>query len=90
MSHRTGEILVSIGLLLLAAGNYCMASSVCILYNEVNSLNREVSKLNRDVRDLYTLNEYNQTKLWSLEKKISPPDSDHFNEDEELNISVEL
>ena len=67
MSHRTGEILLSIGLLLIAAGNYCMASSVSILYNEVNSLNR-------NVRDLYRQNQCYQTKLWDLEKKISPPE----------------
>lgn len=90
MSHRTGEILVSIGLLLMAAGNYYVSSCVDTLYNQVEGLNREVNKLNRNVRDLYRQNECYQTKIWSLEKKISPPDSDHFNEDEELNISVEL
>ena len=74
MSSRTGEILLSIGLLLMTAANYCMASSVSILYNEVNSLNGEVNKLNRNVRDLYRLNECYRSKLWDLEKKISPPE----------------
>jgi hypothetical protein len=65
MSDRTGEILLSIGLLLFAAGNYCT-----VLYLE--DLDKRVKNLRVDINNLYRLNQYYKNKLSYLEKKISP------------------
>jgi hypothetical protein len=65
MSYRTGEILLSIGLLLFATGNYCTV--LC-----VEDLDKRVKSLREDINNLYRLNQYYKNKLSYLEKKISP------------------
>jgi len=65
MSDKTGEILLSIGLLLFAAGNYCT-----VLY--VEDLDKRVNNLRSDVENLYRLNQYYRSRLSDLENKISP------------------
>jgi hypothetical protein len=65
MSDKTGEILLSIGLLLFATGNYCT-----VLY--VEDLDKRVKSLREDINNLYRLNQYYKNKLSYLEKKIFP------------------
>jgi hypothetical protein len=56
MSDKTREILLSIGLLLFAAGNYYTVLYVC-------DLDKQVKNLSASINNLYRLNQYYRNKL---------------------------
>lgn len=64
MTDKTGEILLSIGLLLFSVGNYFTVLSVY-------DLDKRVQSLRTDLQNLYRVNQYYRIRLSNLEKKIS-------------------
>ena len=58
---RTGDTLFTVSIIFFAVGNFF----------HLNELNIRVQNLSRQVQKLYSIQEYNQTRIATLEKKLT-------------------